>query len=267
MVNEVLTKLILAGHAKNKIEWIGFGMFHQIQIPTDSFIVIHRIIWNGFLNQKLENVYAETWKDFFRYNEYALKIKSDKESPMYYQFRNEVDFQFFGAPGSLQLHNRVINDAQFDDFILMQPKRAEIRDTMITAYDYLNFTISRNSLMPTASNFNPVNNYAEEANVPIGINGQPVLLELTMTGTGGTTTTQNPPSPIATFTPPATMSSTNADNYHHELDKPGGGDNGSFLDNPIGGLKLKKQEFVTNPLVGIEYCIIQKNQAGKLSAL
>lgn len=267
MIGTVLEKLILSGYAKNKIDWIGFGMFHQIQIPTDSFIVIHKIHWNGFFNQKHERITDETWKDFFRFCEYALKIQSDKESPMYYQFRNEVNFNYFGLPGALRLHNAPIDEGQYDDFILMTPKKPVLLDTYITAYDYLNLTISRNSLMPSAVNFGLVNNYANEKNVPDGINGQLVLLELTMTGTSGTVTTQNPPSPVATF-PPGIMSPTNTANYHHELDKPNGaGDNGSFLNNPLGGIQLKKSEFVTNPLVGIEYCIVSKHIEGKLSSL
>lgn len=270
MITPILEKWLLTGQAKNKIHHIGFGMFSQIQIPDDSYIVIHKIYWNGFLNQKLENVYGMSWKQFFAYTEYALKIQSDKESPMYYQMRNEVNFQYFwnGDPTSvLKLLNAPINDAQYDDYILMTPKKPIIFDTFITAFDYLNFTISRNSLLPSAANFAPPNNKANEKLNPNGIQDGNILLNATLLGTNGTTTTINPPSTLVTNPPIAALPADNTQNYHQLLDKQGGGDNGSYIDNPIGGLKLKYSEYVTNPLISIEYCIIQRNTAAQLSTL
>lgn len=270
MITPILEKWLLTGHAKNKIHHIGYGMFSQIQIPDDSFIVIHKIYWNGWLNQKLENIYDMSWKQFFQFTEYALKIQSDKESPMYYQMRNEVNFQYFwnGDPTSvLKLMNAPINDAQFDDYILLTPKKPVIFDTFITAYDYLNFTIYRNSLLPAAATFAPVNNKANEKPIPDGVAGSNVLLNCTLLGTNGTTTTINPPSVLTSKPPIATVPTDNTQNYHQSLDKDNAVDHGSFLHNPVSGLRLKYTDQVTNPLISIEYCIIQKNIAGKLSTL
>ena len=267
MITPELEKMLLNGKAKNKIHWTAFGMFTQIQIPTDSFIVIHKIYWNGFFNSQKENIFNQSWKQFFQYNEYQVKIQSDKESPMYYQFRNEINFNYFGDPATnpLRLLNANISDAQYDDYILMMPKKQQQIDTFITAYDYLNFTISRNDLLPSAVNFGLVNAKANEKQTPFGVDGQLVLLQLTMTGTGGTTETINPPSPLVTNAP---LNSDNVTNYAQILDKPNGaGDNGSFLTNPLATFRLKYSDYVTNPLMGIEYCIIQKNEAGKLSSL
>ena len=270
MITPILEKWLLTGQAKNKIHWVGYGMFSQIQIPSDSFIVIHKIHWNGWLNQKLDKIVNMNWKQFFNDTEYQLKIQGDKENPIYYIYRNEVNFQYFGDPAlnPLKMLNELINDAQYDDYILMTPKKPLIIDCFITAYDYLNFTISRNSLHPTAQNFLPVNNYANEVPPPFGIAGPFVLLDCTLTGSNGTQTTINPPGPKAS-SPPITIQPNNTDNYHQELDPEnlGAGDYGSFLTPPIGGIKLKYSDYVTNPLIGFEYCIIQKNKAGDLSPL
>ena len=93
-ITTILERLLLNGQAKNKIHHIAFGSFSQIQIPPDSFIVIHKIYWNGFINQKPVNVYNQSWKEFFKYNEYQLKVQSDKENPLYYILRNEINFNF-----------------------------------------------------------------------------------------------------------------------------------------------------------------------------
>lgn len=229
--------------------------------------MIHKIYWNGFLNQKDAEISNLTWKQFFEFNEYQLKIKSDKEAPMFYQFRNEVNFQYFqrGDPSPFQLNNRPIDTAQYDDYILMTPKKPVIFDTFITAYDYLNFTISRNELLPNGGiNFGFVNAKANEAQVPNGVDGQLVLLQVSLVGTNGTQETLNPPSPNTTNAP---LNPDTVTNYSQLLDPPLGTDNGSFLQNPQGGSRLKHSDYVTNPLLGFEYCIIQKNEAGKLSSL
>lgn len=270
MITPILEKYLLNGFAKNKIHNISYGMFSQIEIPKDSFIVIHKITWNGWLNQKNENIEKLSWKQFFEFTEYCLKVQSDKESPLYYHMRNEVNFQFFGMdPASpLKLLNAQINTAQYDDYILMTPKKPVVFDTWITAYDYLNFTISRNSLTPQGSTFQPVNNYAQEKDPPFGINGQNVLLDLTLVGSNGTQTTYNPPGVLPSHPPIVGLAPDNTPNYMQLLDKPnGGGDNGSFLNNPVGGIQLKYSEQVTNPLISLEYCVIQRHTEGKLSPL
>lgn len=269
MITPILEKYLLNGYAKNKIHWFAFGMFSQIQIPADCYIVIHKIYWNGFFNQKAFDITNMSWKEFFAYNEYQLKIQSDKESPINYIFRNDVNFDWFfnGDPANtLKLMNAPINTAQYDDYILMRPKKPVIFDTFITAYDYLNFTLSRNSLKPSAVNFSIANQYANEQPPPVGINGQLILLDMTMTGSQGTQTTINPPGSKAS-SPPLVIQPNNAENYNQALDPEAAADYGSFIANPIGGVTLKHSEYVTNPLIGIEYCLIQKHTEGKLSPL
>lgn len=268
MITPILEKLLLTGKAKNKIFHIGFGSFAQLLIPNDCYIVIHKIYWNGWLNQKPENITDINWKQFFAYNEYALKIQSDKESPLYYQFRNEVNFQWFfnGDPANtLKLLNAPINTAQFDDYILMTPKKPIIYDTFITANDYLNFTILRNALTPAAINYGSVTSYANEKNPPSGINGARVLLDMTLTGTGGSSTTINPVNKKCDPVPVLPTDTT--ENYCQAIDPQTPGDNGSLMSNPIGGIKLKYTEYVTNPLISFEYVIVQKNDAANLSSL
>lgn len=203
-----------------------------------------------------------TWKEFFKYNEYQLKIQSDKEPPMFYQMRNEINFQYFGLPGGLNLEIPVSGTDL--ERVLMTPKKPVIFDTFITAYDYLSFTISRNALMPTASNYGPVKQTANEKPIPFGINLENVLLEATFTGVNGTVDTINP---VGADLKNSVLQTNNVFNYHQDLDKQAGNDNGSFINNPIGGTQFKHFEYVTNPLLGFEYCIIQKNEAGRLSSL
>lgn len=268
MITPILEKLLLTGKAKNRIHNIAFGMFSQLQVPSDSFIVIHKITWHGFLNQKDKSVYNLTWKQFFSQCEYQMKIQSDKDQPLYYIMRNEINFQYFNyfdPANALKLHNANINDAMYDDYILMTPVKPVILDTWIAAYTSLNFTISRNALKPTASNFAPVNNYANEKPIPNGINGQDVLLDLNLLGTGGTATTNNPPNVKTSHPPIAALPTDNTENYFQLLDPPNGlGDSGSFIDNPVGGLKLKNSEYITNPLMSIEYVEIRKNSMGNI---
>lgn len=267
MITPILEKLLLTGKAKNKVYNIAFGMFAQMQVPKDSFIVIHKITWHGWMNQKKEDIYSLTWKQFFSMNEYQLKVSPDKEEPLYYIMRNEVNFQFFGLDPAnpLKLLNATINDAQYDDFILMTPKKPVIFDTWIPCYSNLNFTISRNSLEPAAVTFQPVNNYANEKDVPYGINGQNVLLNLQLLGSQGTTTTNNPPSPETSIPPILALPSDNTANYMQLLDKPSGaGDNGSFINNPLSAGRLKYSDYVTNPLISIEYVEVNKASMGNI---
>lgn len=269
MITPILEKLLLNGHAKNRIHHVSYGSFAKLEIPEYSFIVIHKIYWNGWMNQKNDKIYSNmSWKQFFQDTEYSLKVQSDKEPPFYYQMRNEVNFQFFNAPGSLKLLNATIQDAQYDDYILMTPKKPVIFDTWITAYTFLNFTITRNALKATSQNFLPVNNYAEEKDVPFGVNNQDVLLDVTLSGTNGTSETYNPPGVKSTYPPiPGTPGNFNTDNYTQLYDKEANPDYGSFLAPPLGSQRLKYSEVVTNPLISFEYCVVSKHAEGNLSSL
>jgi hypothetical protein len=270
-ITPILEKWLLTGKAKNRIHHMGYGMFSQLQIPKDAYIVIHKIYWTGFINQKFDKITDMTWKDFFRYSEYALKVQSDKEAPMYYQFRNNLKITTT-ANAPIRLNN-LINTVEYDRFILLQCENPIIFDTFITGYDYLNFTLSRNALMPVnvpPQQVGQVNATANEKNAPFGINQQPVLLSLTLqgdtTGIFSTIETINPPSPLVT---PLPMPQDNVANYMQLLDPPNAlnGNNGSFLKAPLtAGENLAKSEYVTQPLISFEYCIIQKD-SGDLSPL
>lgn len=264
MITPLLEKLLLNGKAKNKTFHFAFGSFANLEVPKDSFVVIHTIIWNNFINQKLKDIYSKSWKDFFEYNEYTIKMQGQNTTPLQYVFRNEVDFNFVGAPGSLRLMNVNIIDAQYDDFILMQPKRPIVLNTFYTSYEDINFTLTRNALLPTNSNFAPVNNYANERPIPTGVNGQDVLLRLDLGGTNGTSEAYIPPGQKIA---PGATGNFRSENYLQLYDKETPADFGSFIANPIGGFKLKHSDFVTNPLITFEYCIIQKNDGGLLSSL
>lgn len=268
MISPLLEKLLLTGKAKNKIHHLAFGMFSQLVIPKDSFIVIHKIYWHGFLNQKNENIYSMSWKKFLRDNEYQLKIKPDKDQPIYYIMRNEVNFDYFNyfdPAAALKMLNDPITDAIYDDYILMMPKKPVIFDTWVSAYDTINFTISRNSMEPGGVNFAPVNNYANENNNPYGINGQNVLLDVKLIGSNGNTETYNPPGVQPSHPPIALpVAPDNTTNYFQSYDKPAPPDNGSYINNPLSPGRLKYSDYVTNPLLSFEYVEIHKSSMGNI---
>lgn len=267
MITPILEKYLLKGFASNQIHHIAYGSFAQLQIPDNSFVVIHKVYWNGWINQKFSEIDGQSWKDFFRYNEYTMKVQSDKQNSIYYQMRNEVNFQYFGAGGAFNLNDN-ISQSDYDKFILMTPKKPIIFDTWISSYKYLNFTITRNALMPDTGNFGIVNNYADENNIPFGVNDNPVLLDINLLGTNGTATNYNPPG-VKPSHPPivATPPITNTNNYHQDYDPRVSPDNGSFIDYAFDGAKLSKSEYVTNPLISLEYCVISKHDEGLLSSL
>lgn len=267
MITPTLEKLLLTGKAKNKLLNFSIGMFNQLIIPDDSFIVIHKIYWHGFLNQKDENIYNMSWKQFFRDCEYQLKVKPDKDQPLYYIMRNEVNFDFFGLDPAapLKLLNSTINDAQYDDYILMTPKKPVIFDTWISAYESVNFTLSRNSLEAAGDTFQPVNNFANEQPPPYGINGQNVLLDVKLVGSNGNSQFYTPPNNKTTHPPIIGTDPTNTENYFQSLDKPNGlGNNGSFINNPLSAGRLKYSDYVTSPLLSFEYVEIRKNNLGNI---
>lgn len=267
MITPILEKLLLNGKAKNKLLNFGWGSFAKIEVPSDSFIVVHRIFWHPAINQKFQNITDMTWKDFFRFNEFNLKIQNDKESPMNYFLRNEVDFQDFGYVG-IGLNGNIDPD-YYDKFLLMRPKRPVIFDTFVTAYTSLNLTLTRSALLEViTSSFAPVTNYAEEKPSPNGVDGQNILLAVNFTGLQGTQTTYQPPRFPSTNVP---LNGTDTESYlmNYDTNINPIGDNGSFLNNPdqsLGG-QLPKSEFATNPLITLEYCVVQKNNGGLLSGL
>lgn len=262
MITPILERLLLTGKAKNRVYNFAWGMFSQLQVPEDSFIVIHKIIWHGFINPKFEDVYSMTWKQFFQFNEYQLKIKADKEQPFYYILRNEINFiRTNSAPLDL---SSPINSATFDRDILLTPKKPVIIDTWIPSYTFLNFTISRNVLLPSSGNFGLVNQYANEQDNPNGINGQLVVLDLNLQGANGTTTNINPPNVQTTHPPIPTVPNDNTENYFQLLDKQSGNDMGSYLNNPLTPNRLKYSEYVCNPLFSFEYVEVRKNSLGNI---
>jgi hypothetical protein len=270
MITPILEKYLFDGNAKNKIHWFAFSSFTRLNIPDDAFIVIHKIFWTPFLNQKFTDIAGMSWRDFFRYNEYQLNIHSDKDSPFYYIMRHALDFQFFASDPTNPIDlSKPIDIDQYNKYILMQTQRPIIFDCFITSFNYLNFTLTRNSAVSIGvpgPGFQPLNNYANELPPPTGIGGVNVLLEGIFTGNN--TTDYQPPT--TKLSGQALASNTNFSYQQHIDGSDAFGNNWSMINNPNDaglGTLLPESEYVTNPLLGFEYCIVQKNIGHKLSVL
>lgn len=261
MITPQLEKLLLSGKGKYKVYNLGLQEFAQIQIPEDSFIIIHKIIWHGFNNQYLNDLETFTIQDLTRFNEYQLKIKSDKESPLYYIMRNEVEYKYFGAV-PLDV-NRGYNITDFRKYFLMLPTKPVIIDTWIPSYSQINFNISRNRLDFDVTTIGFLNNYANENNIPNGIANEQINLDVALTA-NGTTQTINTPSVKTTYPPIGTTPPPNNTENYFQLFAPRlGNDNGSFLNDPSSGTPLNSM-YITSPLMTFEYVEINKQSLGNI---
>ena len=274
MITPILEKLLFKGAAKNKTFTMAYGTHAHLDIPANSFIVIHKVIFYPFINPKdynpripeppgpIATFPVETWKQFANDIEYQLKIESDKENPFFYQFRNGLDLYFLGNTNSVNLDETIEADF-FNKKVLIQPKAPIILDTFITSYDYFNFTLTRNSLKIASTLYAPVNEYANEKNMPTGIANENVLLTADLTGTG-TTETYNPATEkeITGYILPA----DNTVNYQQLYERQTPGNYSSFIADPTRAF-FPDSDKTTNPLITFEYCVIQLNAAGNLSSL
>lgn len=265
MITPILEKLLFTGGAKNKTFTMAYGSYAHLDIPDNSFIVIHKIIFYPFLNPRKYNPRelgfpVQTWKDFLNDCEYQLKIQSDKENPFLYQFRNGVNVQFIKNNFNLDEN---IDPDQFNKYTILTPKEPIILDTFITSYDYFNFTLTRNAGQINNVNYNTVNEYANEDPLPIGIANQPVLLSADLSATFQVTN-YNPPTPkeVNGYILPG----ANTVNYQHLYEPSSPGNFGSFIANPDWSA-FPFSDKTTNPLITFEYCQIQLNKAGELSSL
>lgn len=261
MITPTLEKLLLSGKAKYKVYNLGLQEFAQIQIPQDSFIIIHKIIWHGFNNQFLNDLETFTINDLTKYNEYQLKIKSDKESPLYYIMRNEIEYKYFG---SIPLDvNRSYNISDFRKYFLMLPTKPVIIDTWVTSYSQINFNITRNRLDFDVNTTGFLNNYANENDIPNGISNQQINLDVRISA-NGTTQTINTPSVKTTYPPLGTTPpNDNTQNYFQLFAPKVLNDNGSFLNDPSTGTPLNAM-FITHPLMTFEYVEINKQSYGNI---
>jgi hypothetical protein len=266
-ITPILEKLLLQGKAKNKIHHFAFSSFTRLEIPENSFIVIHKIYWNPFINPEAFDITQMTWKEFFQYSEYQLKIQSAKNTPIYYILRNEISFDYFKPnvfpPGLPELNlDELVNIDTLNKFMLLRAKKPVIFDTWISSYDYLNFTLTRNSQVnvgvTVGVGFAPVNNYAEELTPPNGIAGTNVLLEGIFLDVS--TTDYQPPTNRLTSLP---LPSNEVESYHQQIVGNTFGDfhNHSMIADPNTAplIQGKNNAYVFNPLISFEYCVIQKN--------
>ena len=268
MITPILEKLLLHGKAKNKIAHFGWSSFCEIEIPDKSFIVVHKIYWHPAINQKMKTITDMTWKQLFRYSEMQLKVESDKETPNFYFLRNEVDIQFLHIDPAAFSLNAPIDPTYFDNYVLMRAKKPLQMDTWIASYDSLKLTLTRSALLnEVISTMGLVNNKANEKNTPAGVGDAPVLLNIKFSGNTAITNYQ-PPNFKNTNVPIVATDFSQRD-YGMGYDIPTATDNGSFMNDPADGLnvRLANSEFVNNPLLSIEYCIVSQDWGSHLSGM
>lgn len=191
MVPKLLEKLILNGWAHYKMQYHAFGMFGRIPMPDNYFAVIVQIVWHPFLNQteKQENIMPPppvtmTWKDFFKFNEYQLKINSDK-AENYYHFRNAIDWKWLadgivGVPPQFNLDD-VMNFDDISKYFYAAPQKPVILPTYILCNKDIKITISRNAYVDTYNQvYSPLAAVADEKIPPNGMEGVNTLKDLVM---------------------------------------------------------------------------------------
>jgi hypothetical protein len=260
MLTPKLENAILKGWATYKVVNHAFGGFGAIPIPKDSIVIITDIKWYPFLNP-FSDLLELNWVDFFRYNEYQLKIDG-KKSLNYLVFRNEFNWKFL-KPIDINLYDP-IDYAVLKNFFLPEQPKPIHQDVFFVCQEYIKLTITRNSFIYSIdTDFAPVSPKAAENDIPDGIKGIPMLLRAELQEFNGVIENYYPPTvPLSGLNLP---NDRNIEGYKQDFDKPY-----SFLSdiklNPPGDTPIVVQNFPysTTPLVQIGMVVINSNDFDKL---
>ena len=176
----MLEKAILNGWASFQTVSMAFSEFGAIPIPDNTTVIITSLKWYPFLNPVPPTDAFINWKDFFRYNEYQLKIDG-KISKNYLQFRNEFKFKWFSdTPLNLDLNDPVDYGLISSAMIPIQSPPI-IQDVFFPCNEFIKLTITRNCFIDTINNItgNP-QSVANEQDAPNGLNNSNVVLRSEM---------------------------------------------------------------------------------------
>jgi len=174
-----LEKAVLRGWANFKTYSHAYGTFGRLVVPEQSTIIITKIIWHPFINGILSINGGLTYKDLLEtFNEYQLKIDSDKGT-MFYHFRNRVHWRVTDPTYVLDPTSAVTNDVLTKKMIFEPGDPMQI-ETYIVAKRDVKLTITRNAFNQFNTNFGVLEPVAAEKNPPDGVNGVAVSRQIRM---------------------------------------------------------------------------------------
>lgn len=264
MLPPILEKLVLNGWAQYKIVNVAYGSFEQIQVPNDGLAIIVQIIWNHFINPIKDYDQGLTWGEYFKSNEYQLKLQSENKVD-YYQFRNKISWVNNNALNPIRL-SQAINKATFDDYFIAEPNPAPIIiPTYLTVQQFLKLTITRNAFVGSmVGTYNVMTPKANEQNAPTGVKDSNVILDLLMTSPKGS---------VMNYVPPGfensgvTIGNRKSNQYAVDISTAGGGSYESNLQNlnTTSATSSALNPFTNFPLVSLGIVTINKSHKDKIS--
>jgi hypothetical protein len=213
MITPLLERAIMSGKAVYSKYTHAMGMYGSLKIPEGKIVIILDIKWHSFINP-YKNVGTITVKEFFKYNEYQLKIDGFK-SHNFMTFRNRITKEdlLLGGVQDTDLIS-TINGL----FYTLSPGEPIQQDVYFICEKYIRITISRNAFFNALnSTYSTLNAVAAEQNVPNGVGNVPVLNRLQMASATPATMFYTPPGNTnAGLTIPA--GGRNAETYTQDLD-------------------------------------------------
>lgn len=251
MLTPVLEKAILNGWATFRIYNHAFSNFGRIIIPDNSTVIITHVKWHPFFSPAFDNerLATMTWRDFFKYNEFQLKINA-KKSVNYLIFRNEFDFQWT-TPTNIDLTAKVNIDT-IKKFLLIMQRRPITTHVYFKCEQYIKLTLQRNTFIHKITDTNgPLNPKTDEQPPQVGLQGVNILLNSKMESFN--TNQQN--NVMGNYQDAnltgAISNQTMEANYMQGFANP---------DSKFSSLENSVQPYQTHPLIEIGYVVINSNK-------
>ncbi len=251
MLTPLLEKAILNGWATFRVHNHAFSNFGRIIIPDNSTVIITHVKWHPFFSPAFENerLATMTWRDFFKYNEFQLKINA-KKSINYLIFRNEFDYQWT-TPTNIDL-NQLVNIDTIKKFLLIMQRRPITTHVYFKCEEYIKLTLQRNTFINKLTDTNgALNSKTDEQPPQIGLQGVKLLLNTTMNSFNGNKQEYVMGSYQDANLTGAPINQTMQANYMQGFADP---------DSKFSPLEKSLQPYQTHPLVEIGYVVINSNK-------
>lgn len=168
MITPIIEKWLLNGVASFHVHNHAFSNFGRIPCPSGKVAIITKIIWYPFISAPYR-AGVVTWNQYFRTNEYMLKVDGNKTVATY-MIRNNVTFTLMNPAAPVDM-DAVIAASDYAK-LNIQPGDPFTIDTFIVCENEIKLTIAHNSfLLNNTFSFSNVPQVAGENNPPNGMNG------------------------------------------------------------------------------------------------
>lgn len=188
MITPLLEKAILSGKAKFQIHNHAQSNWGRILIPRNSTVIITHIKWYPFYNFKwYEFGPALTWREFFKFNEYQLKVDG-KKSINYFVYRNSYDFKWmmFNNPEFPGIDlNSTFNQEIANQYMLPLQAHPIHTDVFLICEEYVKLTLTNNVFNSSFAFQAPLNPSAAQQPPPSGLEGVAIQLRNDMSSPTG----------------------------------------------------------------------------------